>query len=300
MITIQLPNESPMNLRGFATVTIPNVLIPQVFLTDEDKGFVAQCCYDNLVLAGGSETYQNDITSLLFKAFDPSDTIDFFLEKDQVQVAVLNDNTYGTLYPIGSFTDFPFYAGIKLDWASVLTAFGEGNYRIKTDRVLITGSDSLFSINYHLKTFSSGLADNTIWIEWVQNGQIIDGLDYTGLNWYQAIRLPGFFGNKQAEFEEEVWKNSNYETFQIRNELLFNRICEIGMIPSCLGDFLPNLLQANTIQITDYNIKNFDYQLLQKVVRLSEINETKYNNERQAVYFLTFKDRTENHIKINC
>ena len=198
MITINLPNGSPMNLQGFATSIIPDVLIPQVFLTDEDKGFVAQCCYDNLVLAGGSEIYQNDITSLLLKGFDSSDTIVFSLEKDQVQVTPLNDNTYGTIFPFGSFSDFPFYAGFKLNWASVFTAFGEGNYRIRTDRVLVTGSDSLFTINYHLKTFSTDLADNTIWFEWIQNGEIIDGLDYTGLNWYQAIRLPGFFGNKQT------------------------------------------------------------------------------------------------------
>ena len=72
------------------------------------------------------------------------------------------------------------------------------------------------------------------------------------------------------------------------------------MIQSCIGDILPNLLQANTIFITDYNIKNFDYRLIQKPVKLAEINETKYNNNRQAVYNLTFSDRIDDHIKINC
>ena len=61
-----------------------------------------------------------------------------------------------------------------------------------------------------------------------------------------------------------------------------------------------NLIQANIIQITDYNLSNFDYFLQQKVVKVKEIADTVYNSQRLAVYNLTFKDSTENHIKINC
>lgn len=301
MITIQLPNGTPMNLRGFATAVIPNVLVPQVFPDEEDRAFIAQCCYDNLTLAGGTEPFQNDISSFLFKAFDQSDTIEFFLEKDQVEVAILNDNTLGTLFPVGSFSTQPLLIGFKLEWSKVLIAHGEGNYRIRIERNLLTGTDTLFSINFNLKAFTAELADNTIWIEWIQNGDIIDGLDYTGIEWFQAIRLPGFFGNKQTEFEEEVWKDTNYETFQLKNELKFEIPCEIGPIPSCAGEFIPNLLQANIIQITDYNIFNFDYFFQQRVVKLSDIGDTDYGKRnRLAVYNLTFTDRKENHIKINC
>lgn len=301
MITEQLPNGTPMTLRGFATAVIPNVLIPQVFPDEEDRAFIARCCYDNLTLAGGTEPFQNDITSVLFKTFDPSDTIDFFLEEDVAgQVAILDDNTLGTFFPIGSLPTQPLLAGFKLEWEKVLAAFGEGNYKIRIERSLLTGTDTIFTINYNLKLFTAELADNTIWVEWIQNGEIIDGLDYSGTEWFQAIRLPGFFGNKQTEFEEELYKNTNYETFQIINELIFNREVQIGPIPSCIGDFLPNLVQANIIQITDYNVRNFDYLLLQKVVKVKEISETTYDRERQAVYNMTFTDRTEDHIKINC
>ncbi len=302
MITAILPNPAPMTSRGFATAAIPNVLVPQVFPEEEDREFVEACCYDNLTLAGGSEPFQNDISSVLFKAFVQNDTIEFFLDKDgSGEVAQLNDNTLGTLFPIGTFTTQPLLVGFKLEWAKVLIAHGEGNYTIRTERALITGTDTVVSINYHLKTFSALLADDTIWIEWIQDGEIIDGLDYTGIEWFQAIRLPGFFGNKQTESEEELFKDGNYTTFQIKTELIFNYSLEVGLIPSCVGDFLPNLIQANIIQITDYNQKNFDYLLQQKVVKVSDIGETVYNKkERLAVYNLTFTDRTENHIKINC
>lgn len=303
MITTTLSNGTPMPLRGFATMAIGNILIGQKFATEEDKAFIAECCYVNLVLAGGSESYQNDRTSFLFKADTPTDTINFFLEKETAgvynEVAVLDGSTYGIPFGLGALNN-PLLVGFELIWAIVLIILGEGNYRIRTDRILTTGSDSIFSINYHLKTYSPELADNTIWIEWNQNGQIIDGLDYTGLNWYQAIRLPGFFGERQTEFEEEIWKDINYSITQIRNELKFIHKCEIGVIPSCVGDILFNLLQANTILITDYNIKNYDYNILQKSVRLAGIDETKYDNNRQAVYNLTFSDRKDNHIKINC
>ena len=300
MITIQLPNGSPMTLQGFATAAIPNVLVPQVFAEEEDRAFVVQCCYDNLTLAGGSEPFQNDIKAVLFKAFDQTDTINFFLEKQTVEIASLNDNTLGTFFPIGSFPTQPLLAGFKLEWEKVLSAHGEGNYKIRIERNLVIGNDIIFTINYNLKKFSAELADNTIWIEWIHNGEILNELNYTGIEWFQSIRLPGFFGNKQMEFEEEIFKDSNFQTFQIRNELTFPRMVEIGPIPSCIGDFLPNLVQANIIQITDYNLRNHDYFLQQKVVKLSEINETTYDRERQAVYNLTFTDRKEDHIKINC
>lgn len=300
MITEQLPNDTQMTLRGFATAVIPNVLIPQVFPDEEDRAFVARCCYDNLTLAGGAEPFQNDITAVLFKAFDQIDTIDFFLEKDEVEVAVLNDNTLGELFTLGSFPTQPLLAGFKLEWSKVLIAHGEGNYKIRIERNLITGNDILFTVNYNLKTFTPELADETVWIEWIQDGEIIDGLDYSGIEWFQAVRLPGFFGNRQDEFEEELFKDVNYETFQIINELKFNRPLEVGPVPSCIGDILTNIVQGNIIQITDYNVRNFDYLLQQKVVKVKEISETTYNRERLAVYNMTFTDRKEDHIKINC
>lgn len=300
MITTQLPNGMPMTLRGFATAVIPNVLIPQVFPDEEDRAFVERCCYDNLTLAGGDEPYQNDITSVLFKAFDQNDTIDFFLEKDEVEVAALNDNTLGELFSLGSFPSQLLLAGFKLEWAKVLVAHGEGNYKIRIERNLITGNDILFTVNYNLRTFSTELADETVWIEWIQNGEIIDGLDYSGINWFQAVRFPGFYGNRQDELEEELFKDTDYETFQISSELKFSTPLEVGPVPSCIGDILTNIVQGNIIQITDYNVKNFDYLLQQRVVKVKEIGETTYTKERLAVYNMTFTDRTENHIKINC
>ncbi len=304
MITTNLPNGTPMSLRGFATMAVADVLSDQLFPTEEDRDFVARCCYINLVLAGGAEEYQNDITSILFLVNVDTDTIDFFLEKETAGVynvvATLTGSTYGTLYGFGFFVDHPFLKGFKLDWASVLSGLGEGNYRIRTDRVTLLGSDSVYTNNFYLKNYSAALADNTIWVEWTQNGQIIDGIDYTGINWYQAARFPGFFGERQADHTEETWKDGNYETWQLRNELNYLYKCEIGVIPACIGKILDNLLQANVTKITDYNRKNYDYNLLQKIVRLSEIQDTKYDNNRQAVYNLTFSDRKEDHVKINC
>lgn len=303
MITTNLSNSVPMSLRGFATKAVGNTIVKEVFITEEDRAFIQKCCFVNLVLAGGSETHQNDITSFLFLTMLSTDTINFFLEKESggvfSEVAVLDGSTLGVIFVLGSL-DNPLLAGFKLNWADVLSAHGEGNYRIRTDRVILTVADSIFSINYNLKTYSPELADNTIWIEWVQNGQIIDGLDYTGLNWFQAVRFPGFFGQTQTEFEEEVWKDINFENFQIRNELTFSHKCEIGVMPSCIGDILNNVFQANTVLITDYNQRNYDYTIIRKQVKLTEINETTYDKNRQAVYNLTFSDRKGNHIKINC
>ncbi|MGR3178866.1 MAG: hypothetical protein ACUZ8E_12505 [Candidatus Anammoxibacter sp.] len=303
MITTTLSNDTPMTLNGFATQAVGNVITEQIFITEEDKDFIAKCCFVNLVLAGGSEEHQNDKTSILIKTFFELDAINFFLEKKTIgtfnEVAVLNDSTFGTFFGFGTLSN-PLLTGFELKWSSVLSEFGEGNYRLRIDRNTLLGSDVIFSINYNLKTFSAELADNTIVIEWIQNGQIIDGLDFTGLNWRQSVRFPGFFGERQTEFEEEIWKDTNFTNVQIRNELTFTYKCEIGVIPSCIGDIIFNLLQANTILITDYNIKNFDYNLIRKPVRLTGIEDTKYDDNRQAVYNLTFSDRKDNHIKINC
>ena len=294
-----------MTLRGFATQIVGNVITEQIFITEEDKDFISKCCFLNLVLAGGVESHQNDKTAILFSVplLTIIFTIRFFLEKETNgvfnEVTELKDSTHGTFFGLETLNN-PLLTGFELDWSSILDEFGEGNYHFRTDRVTFFGTDSVFSINYNLRTYSPELADHTIWIEWIQNGQIIDGLDFTGLNWRQSVRFPGFFGEKQTEFEEEIWKDVNFENFQIRNELNFTYKCEIGVIPSCIGDILPNLLQANDIFITDYNIKNHDYTFIRKPVRLVGIEETKYDNNRQAVYNLTFSDRKDNHIKINC
>ncbi len=285
-------------------MAISEVISDQEFPTDEEREFVARCSYENLVLAGGSEIYQNDKTAILFKKFIEADTIDFFLEKETngtfSEVAVLNNNTYGTIFNFGDFIPQPFYKGFLIDWASVLSGKGAGNYRVRIDRATILATDSIFTVEYCLKTFTTALADTTIWLEWIQNGQIIDGLDYTDLNWYQAIRLPGFLGKRQDEFEEELWKDINFVNNQIRNELTFNYLFEAGPIPSCVGRDLDNFKQGNTIQITDYNKNNYDYLIQRKPLKITEINETDYDENRQAIFNYTFSDRTDNHIKINC
>lgn len=308
MITIDLPNTTPDTVDGIATMIVANVLTPSVSFSEEDREFLFNCCYQNLVLAGGTKDWQKDRSAFLFRKELTTDTIVMTLQKEIVGVftdqLTITDDTYGTFYDFGDLTnaDNPTSSrltGFLLDWDLVLSGLGEGNYRLKIDRDIMGVIDKIFTIDYVLKNYTPGQADQTIVIDWVQNGEILNGLDYTGLNWLNSIRVPGFFGNRQEQKEETLFKNSRYQTSQIRSEITFSYTLEIGLVPQCIISELDNMKQGDTMQVTDFNKKNWDYSLNQIPVKITEIDETTYS-ERMAHLLMTCEESQQNRIKFSC
>lgn len=244
------------------------------------------CNYEELALAdvADASSYKNDSSSFLFRKVNSADTISFTLRKNGVQVAVLNDNTFGTLYT--SFAQQPLYSGFAINWRAVLATFGAGKYNfIATLNILGTIYTSE-SRQFRLLPFSDEVADSTVRIESFQNGNIIDSeFDFAGLNWYSSYRIGGFFGEKTPVLEVDNYVNQEYKKVQIADRLRVEYTLYTRLLPSEISNAIAyNQMLANRILVTDYNVLNHEiYRQIE--VRPISFSETTFIQQNRNVRF---------------
>jgi hypothetical protein len=134
------------------------------------------------------------------------------------------------------------------------------------------------------------------------NGLLIkSGVDFSGIGWKHSIRVPGFFGRREPQFEEDNIVNRQYEKRQISmkqtNEFKF----QTNLIPDCLtNEILDFMLFANDIYFNDYNLNNHSYDYVKFGVKFASNEGTEYGvKTRKARLNLTFNDKFENNWKRN-
>ena len=248
---------------------------------------------------------ENDKTSFLFKLFSSSDTIDIKLFKNDIEVATLNNNNYGTYYPIGSLSsgiaEQDFYVGYLINWLDVLVLHGVGQYTIKAEYTQFGSPVSFESVKYKLIRFSEYQADGSVRLITYQNGNIESNeFNFTGMNWYQQIRFNGILWNKQSEFIEDSYFSSNRTITQIQDQIKNTYNLQIEFVQDSVSKFIiENNLLANQILITDYNITNTtrytDIPLA--VSEITNSTELYYYNGRSHEILMT--DRIQNIRKRN-
>lgn len=268
-------------------------------------GDVDECCYQSPVLASttSNEEFQNDINSFLFKRNFSSETITLTLQKNGVtNLPIVNDD-YGIYYDFGTFGDYPNYKGIKIEWQKVLILEGPGTYRIKVESNFITGATETYSIPFVLSEYTQEKADGTFRVQSVQNGylQNVD-FDFSGLNWVDGLRVRGFFGNRQAEYEQENVLYANRDSKQIRSELINSYVCQTMHIPDCITDQIIEYHNfANELLFTDYNLNNHKKTYVQKSVVFDSMESIDYKDVSTfAPLQMKYKDSKQNYLKTNC
>lgn len=241
----------------------------------------------------GGEPHENDIRSFIYLKLIPSDVIEIKLYKNNEEVAVLNDNTYGTFYDFGDFVTRPEYKGYLLDFGKVLDSKGSGVYHVKA-KGTITGSPyESVSQKFLLNAFSEIAAHGTALMEWYQDGNILSSLfDFTGLNWYQAVRVPGMFGNKRPTLENDTYETQAHKIKQIQSSVITEYTLFTKGVPVNISDKLYyDMGLANEILITDYNLKNNEiFRRLQ--VGIEAYDDPRYfKNNTKAAHTFTFSNR---------
>ncbi|NRA49134.1 MAG: hypothetical protein HRU12_08360 [Phaeodactylibacter sp.] len=281
----------------------PPIAVPQVI---EASAFCAcnfVCEFREKVFADSSgDGYKADKTSFLFRRITSNDTIDMSLHKAGSKVADLTDDTYGTYY--GSFTAQPLYRGYLLDWTTVFSAFGSGQYQVKVD-LSILGVDTTFeSWKFTLLEFSEEEASDTVKMETWHTGNIIGNeFDYTDLltdGWYESIRLPGTFGEMKADLTEDNYYNSNYDVVSIRPSVKRNYNLTFRLIPDEITYQIGSKhVLANRLAVSDYNVFNTQ-SYKQHPVKIESMSDPDYKrNTGKSNVELTCKDFTENLIQRN-
>lgn len=264
-----------------------------------------ECCYVHYVFAdeNSSENFKNDYSSFFHQRQLSNESVDFvLLHLETGDEYDLDDGTYGEYFGFSSFPTNLNLKGYLVRWKNVMSEIGQGSYKI-LKRINIAGIPIEFpSVVFTLRQFSSGRANKTVRMDVVMNGRLEKGnIDFTGIGWKHSLRVPGFFGRREAQFEEDNIVNRQFEKRQISmkqtNEFKF----QTNLIPDCLtNEILDFMLFANDIYFNDYNLNNHSYDFVKFGVKFASNDGTEYGTQtRKARLNLTFNDKYENNLKRN-
>jgi hypothetical protein len=247
-------------------------------------------CGFNLVVfgdTGSNDNLKNDKSEILRWGSGGINNITFTLERMVTNtwsfVADLDDTTYGTLFPYGFRTDAygKTYAGFLVDWKKVLDGNGENTYRVKVTYGYVLTADTYdYSQEYCLQQYMDHRAKRTVRIEAYMRGLNSNMLtpnlfiDY-GSSWYQQVRLCGRLLYTKSSYSKEFnqYGDTSFNYYKpIINEQSPKFSLELKPIPGWLDLYLAtNILQADSISITDYNPLN-----RHSLVSLPVINDGDY------------------------
>lgn len=278
--------------------------------TIEESTFCDCLCTDcfttNEVYAriGNSDPKYNDKKEFLFRVLSSQDDAELLLYKNGVELISLNNNSVlGTFFEQGTMGsgDQLLYIGYLLDWQSVLINYGAGQYAVKAEMNINNTAVDSFSEVFTLNHYDEDAVDGTVKIVSYMNGYVESSIfDYTGLNWYQEIRIKGIFWDKKPTLISNTFFRSDRTVSQITDQIDFSYTLETEFLPAKLSNYL--ILQkvlANEIFITDYNKCNTE-EYCELPVFVSEIPETQeVMLKRGRTHKITFGDRVQNHKKRN-
>ena len=273
-------------------------------------GDVGECCYQSPALASTTDNdeFKNDIKGFIFKRNFSSESIDLILEKNGGAInggtdIPLTNNDFGTYNNFGSYSGYPNYKGYDLEWQKVLILEGPGTYQLRIDSTFITGTQTDYSIVFKLEEYTQEKAKGTFFIKSIMNGYLENvDFDFTGLNFTDGLRIRGFFGNRQPEYEQENIIYTNRESVQVRSELINTYTCQTMLIPSCITQQIIEFFNfADVLYFTDYNYNNHVKTYNQKSVVFDSIESIEYSSlTTLAPLVLKYKDFVQNFRKLNC
>ena len=287
--------DNPVRYFGTAPCSIPpcvpmedrhqrrynSIKLPESFM-EPDRGFKICCDCPMKVLAGGSETWENDVTSAWIKLSSPGDAAAFILKKNGII------SSY-----IPAVNEFPneanaFYATIP--WADVLSSDGIGCYSLEITYNISGIQGTLYWGQYDLMPFSNENALETARIRVKYNlKQEIEGINFTGANVEDCIRFYGFIGDRQPNMEIDnlIYQNRVVKSVVRENldqyTIITDPLRECFILP--LTDLF--LLSENEMWISDYNAHNHSYRINDIPVIVEESPEIDYLDRFQRRAVLT-------------
>jgi hypothetical protein len=214
-----------------------------------------------------------------FDVINPS-SVALELFKNNVYSEDLDDATFGTYYPYNFFknNDNRAFVGYQINWGKVLNVKGAGIYKVKLAATTIFGSTiTLYSDSFCVKEYNESIADKTVRIEYYINGIIGDknndkkSTDYGTLNWYNSHRFDGYFMYEKSRYTTEYVRYENGQDEKVIDEQYQEYTLNLEPIPAFKHSILnTDILQADDVEITDYNSRNFDKYYKKSVQKISE------------------------------
>jgi hypothetical protein len=292
MINILIENTRPMTGWGIACVVEPE------FIKIPELNIISDICICDNEIYEEIVFNQNDIRSFISETPQNTDTISFILVKDGEEYNLVN-STYGTYYGYGSLDGHPNYKGYQLDFGKVFNELGVGKYKVITRREFLGVTDEKESHYYRLYEYNEKIDRKYVKIEIEQNNNILRGFDYSGLLWYNALRLQGSLQIATPEYvtdNTELNETSNREMYLGVNKILRSYEIAFNSVPSSIYDyFTTDAIFGETFKITSFSkFKNFD-KLPVYVDSLSDLETSTFS--KLASFKVKIKDRSEGIIR---
>ncbi len=288
--------ERTISFADFVEIPVQEVPPAEVF---------KECCYYNIVLASSTDTdlEKNDFAGVYHQREIQSETNEFVLIRlsDSLET-VLNDDTFGTFQGFGSIDDNPDLTTMIVEWRLVLAAQGADDYKIVKRLTRAGVSVEVEFLVYTLREFSDFLANGTVRMDVTMSGLLEkDDIDFSGSNFADSLRLPGFFGRREPTFEEDNIVNRNYVKRQISSQQTNVYQFQANQLPYCVTDMIWDFfLFSDDIRMFDYNLNNHSYQFKNFPVKLANNVGTTYRAlSRKATLNLEFNDKTLSNNKRN-
>jgi len=256
MIATQETNSDPMTFNGgvfkqvFEVISREDITAPTF---DFDTG---ECEYVERVFAEvGGEEFKNDKRHFLVSLSIATDTATFKLFKNDIEIATITDDTYGIFTAVGGFPTQPLKTSFFADFEKIFNLEGPGCYQIKADRVIITNGSTLSSVPYQLFAYSARRANGTIRLKSFQNNDIENGIDYTGMNFEQQVRIFADLIKEPREDIIENYRSGFQDVEQIQDAVIKKYRFKTMSIPSVISNqIMDDMLLGNSVFFTDYNV----------------------------------------------
>ena len=264
------------------------------------------CDFDELAFAGETESnlYTSDQKSYLFKKFATGDTYSLKLYKNGSVTGIDIDTTIADVWGFGDVKRNGVvdsdYSGFLIYWYRVFVLHGYGDYIIKGTQTINGVAIAYESHTFMVRAFNYNLAQGTVKIECVQNGYIeSEDIDWTGINWYQSVRVRGKLTKGVPKLAQDNYLNSARNVTQIQDQIIDNYDLELRPLPASIANFIAyNNALANTMLVSDFNVNPEIYNQLDLVItEISEFKSWSQSLNIKGVFKLT--DRVQDKIKRN-
>lgn len=319
MITTTHADSDPMALEGLTTKEVFAIGEADLVTVTKAISNISSCaggcgcddCTTHLEVFAEVVTTNalyNDITTFWnyskLTAVSPNNTLKWWIQKDDVDLIEITDNTYGAYTANGGHSTQLNLSTVELNWQTVLNTHGVGCYRIRWGIYDLAGTtlqSETFSQKYHLSVFYAPHVEGTVLFEWTQNGNILSDIkNLTGINLTQRLRIKGIIGFNSPTLEIDEIEKSDHTFLQIKDQVINEYTFQSELLPEWVTDvILKDMVMSNTLKVTDFNFFNH-HTITEKEVRLSGIEDTRYPEFNScAILELKFKERKDNIIKRN-
>jgi hypothetical protein len=238
-----------------------------------------------LVLAENSFTsvLNNDFNSFLYELPLNTDSLLLTLQKWNgmawIDQTTLIDNTYGEHFATGFYSQRDTFTGFRIDWDTILAAFGTGVYKIKNTGNFFGNAYLSYSEMFCLKVYSVNTANDTVRFEWALNNifQLSNSkkLDVSEMDFKQSMRVTGIFNEIDSDEDKVEIEYQNRQVDVVRDELIRKFTFTSGRLPQWLHVRLRDIaFLSNTEPILNNGITNYKLD--------SNLRVTDYNKNQEV------------------